>query len=60
MVVRVEGKQRNFLEEATILKIVGTEHVNYEEAEWRLAAIEKKPAPRAVPRPVRWIGSEEE
>ena len=54
MVLKVEGKQRNFLEEAAILKIVEADGVNYAEAARRLKAREKKTTPRAVPRPVRW------
>jgi hypothetical protein len=50
----VEGKQHNFLKEAAILKIVETEGVNYAEAARRLKAREKKPAPKAAPRPVHW------
>jgi hypothetical protein len=54
MVLNVEGKQHNFLEEAAILKIVETEGVNYAEAARRLKAREKKTTPKAAPRPVRW------
>jgi hypothetical protein len=39
----LEGKQRNFLEEAAILRIVETEHVNYAEAARRLKAREVAP-----------------
>jgi len=41
-------------EEADILRIVETEHVNYETAKRRLAEREKKTGPKAAPRPVRW------
>lgn len=58
--MKVEGKQRNFLEEAAILETVETEGVNYAEAVRRLALPEKKTAPRAEPRPAHWIENEDD
>jgi hypothetical protein len=53
-------KQRNFLEEAEILRIVETEHVNYEEGARRLkvrAAKKVTPEPQA---PAHWNSGEKE
>jgi len=47
-------------EEAEILRIVETEHVNYETAKRRLAAREMKVGPKAEPRPAHWKDDRED